>query len=81
MTDRGREKPPDTEGDLLRTFPDVVEMEVLLPARLAIALEPAARRRGLSMGQMMHQLVRDFLAEADVPCVSSGCRERKGEWP
>ncbi len=72
MTDRGRDKPPDTEGDHFQTLPDVVELELLLPVRMVADLESVARRRGLSMGQMMRRLVRDFLAEADACCVSSG---------
>jgi hypothetical protein len=46
-----------------RAFPagDVVELGLLFPAEAAAALESEARRRGLTLGEMLRRLVRDFL--------------------
>jgi hypothetical protein len=71
MTDRVPENIPGAAIGGLRSGADVVELEVLVPARLAVALESAASRRGLSMGQMMRRLVQDFLTEADECTISS----------
>ena len=65
MTDQGREKVSGTEGERICPPADVVELQLLLPTRLALDLESAAQGRGLSMGQMVRRLVRDFLVEAD----------------
>jgi hypothetical protein len=41
----------------------VVELALLLPARQAAALERAAHQQGLTVGQVLRRLVRDFLRE------------------
>jgi hypothetical protein len=46
---------------------EVTELPLLLPSGEASALEQAARRRGLTVGQMLRQLVREFLHEAGRP--------------
>ena len=45
--------PPMTE--------DVVELTLLLPGMQAAALEAAAFHRGLTAGELVRRLVRDFL--------------------
>ncbi len=42
----------------------VVELELFLLMAEAAALEEAAWRRSLTLGQMMRQLVRDFLNQS-----------------
>jgi hypothetical protein len=44
---------------------EVSELLLLLPAGDATALERAAYHRGLTVGQMLRLLVRDFLGEPD----------------
>jgi hypothetical protein len=44
---------------------EVSELLLLMPAGDATALERAAGRRGLTVGQMLRLLVRDFLRESD----------------
>lgn len=40
--------------------PDVAEISLLLPGWQLAALESAARERGLTSGQMVRRLIRDF---------------------
>lgn len=54
-----------THGQLAPRGADVMELPLLLPAGDATALERAARRRGLTVGQMLRLLVREFLHEAE----------------
>jgi hypothetical protein len=49
---------------------DVVELGLLFPAETVAALESAARRRGLTLGEMLRQLVRDFLTRGEQPVIS-----------
>lgn len=67
MREQVRERVPGTGTGVggLCSGADVVELPLLVSARIAAALESAASRRGLSMGQMMRRLVEDFLTEAD----------------
>jgi hypothetical protein len=44
---------------------EVSELPLLLPAGDVLALEQEARRRGLTVGQLLRRLVRDFLREPD----------------
>jgi hypothetical protein len=39
---------------------DMVELSVLLPRDQAVPLEREARRRGLTAGQMIRSLIRNF---------------------
>jgi hypothetical protein len=43
---------------------EVVELELLLPAERAAALEQAARARGLTVGQLTRRLIYEFLDRA-----------------
>jgi hypothetical protein len=43
---------------------EMAELPLLLPGRMAEALEAAASRRGLTVAQMVRRLIRAFLAEA-----------------
>jgi hypothetical protein len=60
---RGWEAPVDSpDTDRVLGFKDeVVEMGVLLAAEHAAALEAKAHRLGLTTGQLIRGLVRDFL--------------------
>jgi hypothetical protein len=42
-----------------------MEVELLLPREEAAALERAAHRRGLTVGQLLRGLIRDCLAAED----------------
>jgi hypothetical protein len=47
---------------------DMVELSVLLPRQQAAPLEREARRRGLTAGQMIRSLIRQFfLCQAALP--------------
>jgi hypothetical protein len=39
---------------------EIVELSVLLPRQQAVPLEREARRRGLTAGQMIRSLIRNF---------------------
>jgi len=43
---------------------DMAELVLLLPAREVDALEEAARQRGLTTGQVLRCLIREFLDQA-----------------
>jgi hypothetical protein len=47
---------------------EVVEIPLLLPDWQVCALEAAARRRGLTAGEMVRSLVREFLSRLPAPC-------------
>ncbi len=82
MTEPVRERIPGAGVGGLRSGADIVELELLLSTRMAVALESAASRRGLSMGQIMRRVVRDFLTAANEgrlaspPCGFNLLRER-----
>jgi hypothetical protein len=48
----------------------VVELGLLFQADTVAALESEARRRGLTLGEMLRGLVRDFLAREERPAAS-----------
>jgi len=52
----------------------LVELDLLLPAWQAEVLETAAQQQGLTTGQMLRQLVRDFCMqrELEAPCQLDG---------
>ena len=55
---------PETPGDgrgVLRLDGEMAELVLLLPAEEAEALEGAACRRGLTSGQLLRRLIRNFL--------------------
>jgi len=54
---------PDPRGGWAPAEGGVVELALLLPARQAAALERAAHQQGLTIGQVLRRLVRDFLRE------------------
>jgi hypothetical protein len=57
---------PPTPGDSPRTDLEVVELPLLLPRWQAMALEAAARRRGMTTGQMLRRVITDlFGGQAD----------------
>jgi hypothetical protein len=47
-------------ADLARPDDEPVELLLLLPQEQARALEAAARQQGLTVGQMVRRLVREF---------------------
>jgi hypothetical protein len=49
---------------------DVVELGLLIPIETVAALESAARRRGLTLGEMLRRLVGDFLKQGEQPAIS-----------
>jgi len=53
--------------DLRALDDDMVELSVLLPRQQAVPLEREAKRRGLTAGQMIRSLIRNFfLCQATV---------------
>lgn len=54
-----------SDGALIHLDDSMVEMTLPLPVAQASALEAAAWRRGLTVGQTLRQLVRDFLDRSD----------------
>jgi hypothetical protein len=53
----------DPLGQWVPAEAEVVELELLLPTREVAALERAAQQQGLTVGQVLRRLVRDFLRE------------------
>jgi hypothetical protein len=51
----------DDEPDRAAPAGDVVEIPLLLPGWQVAALETAAHRRGLTAGEMVRCLLRDFI--------------------
>ena len=49
-------------GDVRRCDADVVELSLLLPQWQVEALEAAAHGRGLTTGQMLRRLIRNYCA-------------------
>jgi hypothetical protein len=54
-------------SDVARQDQEVVELPLLLPRWQALELEAAARRRGMTTGQMIRRVLGEMLAE------QSGC--------
>ena len=51
----------ETQGkEVRRLDEEMVEMSVLVPRSQAVPLEREARRRGLTAGQMIRLLIRNF---------------------
>lgn len=48
--------------DVARQDQEVVELPLLLPRWQAVELEAAARRRGMTTGQMIRRVIGDMLA-------------------
>ena len=64
----------DPRPDAIRpssSDPDVVETQLLLPIRLFLALESAARQHNLTAGQMARVLIARALRAADSPSIES----------
>jgi hypothetical protein len=59
------ESPPKAPGGPIDIEAEVVELGLLLPRGQALALEAAAHRRGLTTGQLLRHLLRDFLATSE----------------
>jgi len=55
----------------------VVEISLLLPGCQATALENLARQRGLTAGQVVRQLIRDFCAEGEEFSLLDSQKERE----
>jgi hypothetical protein len=52
-------------ADAHRTDNEVVELQLLLPVWQAEAVEAAARRRGMTTGQMLRRVIADLFPPAD----------------
>lgn len=52
--------------DVARQDQEVVELPLLLPRWQALELEAAARRRGMTTGQMLRRLIGDVLGARPV---------------
>lgn len=52
-------------ADAYRTDNEVVELQLLLPLWQAEAVEAAARRRGMTTGQMLRRVIADLFPPAD----------------
>jgi hypothetical protein len=50
------------KSDIARQDQEVVELPLLLPRWQAIELEAAARKRGMTTGQMIRRVIGDALA-------------------
>ena len=50
-------------SDVARQDQEVVELPLLLPRWQAVELEAAARRRGMTTGQMIRRVIGQMLAE------------------
>jgi hypothetical protein len=55
-----------TDAVLIHQDESMAELALLLPVAQASALETVAYRRGLTVGQMLRQLVRDFLDQSEI---------------
>jgi DNA-binding response OmpR family regulator len=67
----GSESPAGTREERPRE-PDVVELSLLLQAGQVAALEEAAWRRGVTAGELVRSLLRNFLEHGSPPCPSAG---------
>jgi hypothetical protein len=54
---------PPLPGDPPRLDNEVVELPLLLPRWQAVALEAAARRRGMTTGQMLRRVITDLFVD------------------
>jgi hypothetical protein len=54
-------------SEAARTDQEVVEFPLLLPLWQALELEAAARRRGMTTGQMIRRLLGEMLASQPAP--------------
>lgn len=70
MTDQLLERPGrSTGGDEWSPEPfDVVEVPLLLSGRQMLALEEAAHHRGLTAGEMVRQLLLEFITTTRPAC-------------
>ena len=68
MTSVHLEDAPDTPGAGARLDAVVVEVRLLVTARDAAALEAAAHRRGLTVGQMVRRLIQDYRDRVQIHC-------------
>jgi hypothetical protein len=50
-------------ADVTRQDQEVVELPLLLPRWQAVELEAAARRRGMTTGQMLRRVIGEVLAD------------------
>lgn len=62
-------RPKESQRKEVRSLEDdIVELSVLLPRHQAVPLEREARRRGLTAGQMIRSLIRNFfLCQTAIP--------------
>jgi hypothetical protein len=67
MTGSEQETAATTRKDVPLVERDIVELEILLPIQQASALEQAAKHRGLTMAQMVRDLIWDFLVGFGTP--------------
>jgi len=58
---------PAITSDVARTDPEVVELPLLLPRWQVVELEAAARRRGMTTGQMIRRVIGEMLAAQPAP--------------
>ena len=54
----------DGYGDPTRSDHEVVELQLLLPRWQAVALEAAARTRGMTSGQILRRVITDLFVDA-----------------
>jgi hypothetical protein len=52
---------PEANGGVRELDREMTELLLLLPAPEVVALEQAARRHELTLGQLVRRLIRDFL--------------------
>lgn len=52
-------------GEVVRSDRDVIELQLLLPLWQVEAVEAAARRRGMTTGQMLRRVIADLFPPAD----------------
>jgi hypothetical protein len=61
-----------------KSFLRMTELSFLLPGRQAIALERMAQREGLTVGQVIRHLIRDYIAEQPAVGSDLATRSRQG---
>lgn len=52
------------DDDNTRTDTDILELTLLLPGRQLTILEAAAQRQGITSGQLLRQMIHDYLERA-----------------
>src|SRR5207248_11548896 len=62
---------PSIAFDAARTDQEVVELPLLLPRWQAVELEAAARRRGMTTGQMIRRVIGEMLAAQPAPATGT----------